>query len=97
MCDPLSLGLPGKNPGVGCHFLLQGIFLTQGLNLYRLAGGFFTTAPLGIVYCNQTVTFESCNLLAFLLPQELFREDDLLSEENCGVVLIAFLGGSECN
>ena len=24
---------PGKNIGVGCHFLLQGIFLIQGLNL----------------------------------------------------------------
>ena len=24
---------PGKNIGVGCHFLLQGIFPTQGLNL----------------------------------------------------------------
>ena len=24
--------LPGKNTGVGCHFLLQGIFLTQGSN-----------------------------------------------------------------
>ena len=24
---------PGENTGVGCHFLLQGIFLTQGLNL----------------------------------------------------------------
>ena len=23
---------PGKNTGVGCHFLLQGIFLTQWLN-----------------------------------------------------------------
>ena len=23
---------PGKNTGVGCHFLLQGIVLTQGLN-----------------------------------------------------------------
>ena len=23
---------PGKNTGVGCHFLLQGIFSTQGLN-----------------------------------------------------------------
>ena len=27
---------PGKNTGVGCHFFLQGIFLTQGLNLYLL-------------------------------------------------------------
>ena len=24
---------PGKGTGVGCHFLLQGIYLTQGLNL----------------------------------------------------------------
>ena len=28
---PLSMGLPGKNPGVGCHFLLQGIFPTPGI------------------------------------------------------------------
>ena len=40
---------PGKNPGVGGHALLQGIFLPQGLNprLLRpptLAGGFFATS-----------------------------------------------------
>ena len=44
---------PGKNTGVDCHFLLQGIFLTQGLNLHLLcllhwqAGGFFTTEQPG--------------------------------------------------
>ena len=27
---------PGKNTGVGCHFLLEGILPTQGLNLYPL-------------------------------------------------------------
>ena len=27
---------PGKNTGVGCHFLLQGIFPTQGWNLCLL-------------------------------------------------------------
>ena len=27
---------PGKNAGVGCRFLLQGIFLTLGLNLHIL-------------------------------------------------------------
>ena len=27
---------PGKNTGVGCHFLLQRVFLTQGLNLCLL-------------------------------------------------------------
>ena len=30
---PLSIEFLGKNTGVGCHFLLQGIFLTQELNL----------------------------------------------------------------
>ena len=29
---PLSMGSPGKNTGVSCHALLQGIFLTQGSN-----------------------------------------------------------------
>ena len=28
----LSMGFPKKNTGVGCHFLVQGIFLTQGSN-----------------------------------------------------------------
>ena len=37
----------GKNTGVGCYFLLQGIFLTQGSNpRLRLGGGFFTSEPL---------------------------------------------------
>ena len=30
---------PGKNTGVGCHALLQGIFLTQGSNLHLLHCG----------------------------------------------------------
>ena len=42
LCDLMDWGLPrllcprdspGKNTGVGCHSLLQGIFPTQGLNL----------------------------------------------------------------
>ena len=40
-CDPMDCSLPGssvhgdslgKNTGVGCQFLLQGIFLTQEMN-----------------------------------------------------------------
>ena len=39
---------PGKNTGVGCHFLLQGIFLTQASNhVSCLAGRCFTTEPPG--------------------------------------------------
>ena len=41
LCNPMDYSLsgssvhgdsPGKNTGVGCHFLLQGIFPTQGSN-----------------------------------------------------------------
>ena len=35
-------GFPGKSTGVGCHFFLQGIFLTQGSN------------P-GLLHCRQTL------------------------------------------
>ena len=37
----------GKNTGVGCHFLLQGIFPTQGSNLqlmYPASAGGLTTS-----------------------------------------------------
>ena len=45
-----SWDFPGKNTGVGCHFLLQGSFPTQGLSsgllhLLPQAGGLFTTKP----------------------------------------------------
>ena len=45
LCDPMDCslpgssvhcGFPGKNTGVGCHLLLQGTFLTRGLNLHLL-------------------------------------------------------------
>ena len=47
LCPGDSLG---KNTGVVCHALLQGIFLTQGSNLslpmsLALAGRFFITGP----------------------------------------------------
>ena len=46
-CDPVDCSLPGSSihrisHGVGCHFLLQEIFLTQGLN------------P-GLPHCRQTL------------------------------------------
>ena len=40
ICDPMDWGysvhriFPGKNIGTGCHFLLHGIFPTQGSNLF---------------------------------------------------------------
>ena len=51
LCDPIDCSptrllcpwdFPSKNTGVGCHFLLQEIFPTQGLN------------P-GLLHCRQTL------------------------------------------
>ena len=61
LCDPMDCSppgssfhwnSPGKNTGVSCHALLQGILLTQGLNpcLFRLLhwqAGSLPLAPLG--------------------------------------------------
>ena len=59
LCDPMNCSppgssvhgdSPGKNTGVGCRFLLQGSFPTQGSNPYvslmypALASRFFTTS-----------------------------------------------------
>ena len=47
LCRPMDCRLlcpwnfPGKNIGVGCHFLIQRIFPTQGLNPYLLCLLFF--------------------------------------------------------
>ena len=35
-CQAVLRDYSGKNTGVGCHFLLQGIFPIQGLNLHLL-------------------------------------------------------------
>ena len=46
---PLSWDSPGKNTGVGCHALLQGIFLTQGLNPHPLCLSIWQAGSLPLV------------------------------------------------
>ena len=76
LCNPMDCSLPrllsprdspGKNTGVGCHALLQGIFLTQGSNLHLLhllhwqAGSLALVPPgkpkLGITGIGKTATW----------------------------------------
>ena len=60
---PLSIGCTGKNAGVGCHVLLQGIFQTQGSNLRLLclqhwqAGRIFTISATCAL--SRSVVFNS--------------------------------------
>ena len=67
LCSPINCGhirllcpwdYPSKNTGMGCHFHLQGIFLTQGLNPHLLwllhwEADSFTTVPPGKPYLLQ--------------------------------------------
>ena len=49
LCPPDFLG---QNTRVGCHFLLQEMFLTQGpTHVSCTAGKFFTSEPLGLTFC----------------------------------------------
>ena len=57
----------GKSTGVGCHFLIQGIFLTQGLNpgllhcrqmLYRLS---HQGSKMGEMWCKTQAWFRQTN------------------------------------
>ena len=60
LCDPMDYSPSGSSvhetsqasTGVGCHFLLQGVFPTQGLNpsllqVSRIVRGIFTAEPPG--------------------------------------------------
>ena len=71
-CDPMDCSPPGssvhgnflaKIAGVGCCFLLRGIFPTQGLNLHIrvscTAGKLFAAGPPGKAYIKRTQTIHS--------------------------------------
>jgi len=63
---------PGKNTGVGCHFLLQGIFPTQGSNphLLGLLHWWADSVPLPHLG-SPTIHAEMTNL--FFLPHSSFQ------------------------
>ena len=78
LCDPMEYSLPGscpwdspgKNTGVGCHILLQGTFLTQGLNPHLLCllpwqAGSLPLAPPGKPYFSYVLCLhaQSCPAL----------------------------------
>ena len=77
LCDPMDCSppdssvygiFPGKNTGVGCHILLQGIFLTQESNLCCLHCRWFsTTVPPGtpIIVWSSLELNNKCYLYSF--------------------------------
>ena len=77
--------LPGKSTGVGCHFLLQRIFLTQG------------SIP-GLLHCRQMLYHVSLDILTWkdatiFLRGEKVREHRVYSSVVCVCVCV---GGGGC-
>ena len=52
---PLSMGFSGKNTGVGCHFLLQGIFPTRGSSLHWHVGSLPLAPPGKPIWLNRSL------------------------------------------
>ena len=95
LCDPMDCSSPdfsvhgnspGKNTGVGCHALLQGIFLTQGSNSCpRVScgscnvGGFFTTEPPEKPICICVYTHTHIYTHFYLLTHTYISQHTVLS------------------
>ena len=60
---PLSMGFPGKNTGVGCHFLFQGVFPTQGSNLCLLR---WQTDSLSLSHQGSPVCTHTINTIQYV-------------------------------
>ena len=90
-CNPATFlcprDSPDRNTGVGCHVLLQGIFLTQGSNPYLLCllhwqAGFFNTSTTKEAHkryvCTCAESLQSCPTLCDPMtePARLFYPKD---------------------
>ena len=112
LCDPLDCSLPdssvhgdspGKNTGVGCHALIQGIFPTQGSNpglphcrqiLYHLSHQGSPWILEWVAYLpDPGIEPGSPAWLADSLPTELLND----SCNNCSGILVDFCVSVDLN
>ena len=64
----LSWSSPGKNTGVGCQALLQGIFLTQGLKLSLYVSCIGRQGRITVVSKRKMRAKTDCSLLPAQFP-----------------------------
>ena len=73
------MDFPGKNTGVGCHILLQGMFPTQELNL-------------GLLHCRQTLYFtiwatREALILTMLLKWYCRRQNRVFNQQKTALLV----------
>ena len=78
---PCSWVSPGKNTGVGCHFLLQGIFLTQG-------------SDPGLPHHRQILYHLTSKLLQYWLATQFRLSPQIIYQKLFLSLLITLLGFS---
>ena len=97
---PLSWDFPNKNAGVGCHFLLLGIFPTQGSNLHlpcflhcrRILYHWGSLTLVGVEEKKESdllwdiwdLRLHSCNRISRLEISSFFENFSMFSMENDG-------------
>ena len=65
----LSMGFPGKNTGVGCHFLFRGVFPCQGSNLHLLH---WQASSLSLSYPESPF---KCIQMKIICQTSIFQDD----------------------
>ena len=73
---------PGKNTGVGCHALLQGIFLTQGSKLHLLCLLHWQVGSLPLVPPEKTIIYY---IMLHLLYLTMLAPHEFISPTKTGV------------
>ena len=74
---------PGKNTGVGCHALLQGIFPTQGLNLHLLGFLHWQVDSLSLSHLGSPVFFLSVQFSRSVVSDSLWPHESQHARPPC--------------
>ena len=78
---------PGKNTGVGCHFLFQGTFLTQGSNLYLFRLLHWQVDSLLLAYSTKCAALKEN-----YFSNSRVRNTVLLLSYQCAFYLMKYMG-----
>ena len=81
---PLSMKFPGKKTGVGCHFLLQGLFLTRGVSCIGRQILYYCStweAPILLLHHGaEDVCVCGVMIKTYYLPSTMANNEDLRTQ-----------------